>query len=277
MKSVTAPMLLLIACRGAYSQAADSRPAFEAASVRPAPAESMEGSSGWMRGGPGTNDPARFSCGNMSLASLLTRAYGIMRVQLSGPGWLDTEKFNIAAKVPQGATPAQFRLMLQDLLAERFKMTVRRETKEMMIYELVVGKNGPRVKESAAAPAPAEATEASPDQRVKDADGYPVFQAGESGGKVADHHGRMQYPRISMAQFASELSWAVGRPVKDGTALRGTYDFAVSWVPDSAPIDIAGPRLFAAIQDQLGLKVEQKKGLVDAVVIIHIEKAPTEN
>ena len=85
----------------------------------------------------------------MPLRALLVRAYGVKNYQVSEPGWMDSERFDVVAKVPDGATPEQFDLMLQKLLADRFRMTVHRETKELPIYALVVGKGGHKLKQSA--------------------------------------------------------------------------------------------------------------------------------
>src|SRR6185369_276003 len=105
------------------------------------------------RGGPGTPDPGRYTTENMSLSNLISTAYDLKRYQYSGPSWLDGERFDIVAKVPEGATKEQFRVMLQNLLAERFKVAVHREKKEMQVYELLVAKGGLKIKESVEEPA----------------------------------------------------------------------------------------------------------------------------
>src|ERR1039457_5492305 len=101
-----------------------------------------------MSGGPGTPDPGQLTYTNVSLKNILTNAYNVKGYQLSGPKWLDSERFDITAKIPMGATKEQFQLMLQNLLAERFKLTLHHETKELPMYALVVGKGGSKLKES---------------------------------------------------------------------------------------------------------------------------------
>ena len=101
-----------------------------------------------MRGGPGSPDPGQITYSNVSLKQVLTNAYGIKSYQVSGPKWLDSERFDIVAKIAMGATKEQFQMMLQNLLAERFKLAVHHETKELPIYALVVGKGGPKLKET---------------------------------------------------------------------------------------------------------------------------------
>ena len=87
------------------------------------------------------------------MKNVLTNAYGVKGFQISGPGWLDSERYDIVAKLPRGATKAEFMVMLQNLLAERFKLTLHREKKDLPMYALVVGKNGPKLKESVEDPA----------------------------------------------------------------------------------------------------------------------------
>ena len=101
-----------------------------------------------MRGGPGSPDPGQITYSNVSLKQVLTNAYGIKSYQISGPKWLDSERFDIVAKIAMGSTKEQFQMMLQNLLAERFKLAVHHETKELPIYALVVGKGGPKLKET---------------------------------------------------------------------------------------------------------------------------------
>lgn len=274
MKRVTLTILLALACLGASGQSADS---FEVASVKPAPPDPMDYHSGWAKGGPGSDDPTHFTSSNMSLTTLLMRAYGIKRFQLSGPSWLDTEYYDVAAKVPEGATREQFRLMLQNLLAERFKLTLHHQEKEMPIYELVIGKSGPKLKEAGAKDGRPETPPVGAAGDGKDRDGYPVFQPGENGTRVTDFHARIHYAQMSMDQLAVELSGHAGRTVRDATGLKGRYDIGLAWVSDRAPDDVSGPTLFSAIQDQLGLRLEAKRGPVDTLAINHIERVPTEN
>ena len=101
-----------------------------------------------MRGGPGSPDPGQITYSNVSLKNGSDDAYEVKGYQITGPKWLDSERFDIVAKIPKGATKEQFQMMLQNLLAERFKLTLHRETKELPIYALVVGKGGPKMKET---------------------------------------------------------------------------------------------------------------------------------
>src|SRR5580700_7935815 len=150
-----APVLLVLLSSvllGVTLLHAQTHPKFEVASVK----ASAPRDAGFLvvsiSGGPGTSDPGQFHCSNTSLQDLLQRAYGVsprdQRQRISGPGWMSTERFDIAAKVPAGATKEQFNLMLQNLLTERFQMVWHREEREIAGYALRVVKGGPKMKES---------------------------------------------------------------------------------------------------------------------------------
>lgn len=101
------------------------------------------------QGGPGSGEPGRVTYTFSTIRDLIADAYGVRRNQVSGePNWLDSRRFDVVAKVPEGATRDQVKLTLQNLLAERFKLTLHRETKELPIYALVVDAKGPRLKDS---------------------------------------------------------------------------------------------------------------------------------
>src|SRR6185312_4345924 len=136
----------------AQGQTADKSLTFEVASVKPAAPPSANGRGMIMfrapSGGPGTKDPGRINYPFISLKNLLMNAYDVKNYQITGPGWLDTERFDINATMPPETTKEQFRVMLQNLLAERFKVAIHRESKELPAYVLTVGKGGPKMKES---------------------------------------------------------------------------------------------------------------------------------
>src|SRR5947207_312669 len=138
-RTILSASLAVLSCGAAFGQAS---PSFEVASVKPAEAPSTPGMLRvGMRGGPGTPDPGQITYSNVSLKNVIMNAYNVKGYQITGPKWLDSERFDIVAKVPKGATKEEFRLMLQNLLAERFKLSLHHESKELPIYGLVVGKN----------------------------------------------------------------------------------------------------------------------------------------
>jgi uncharacterized protein (TIGR03435 family) len=187
-------------------------------------------------------------------------------------------RFNISAKIPDGTTRDQFQLMLQSLLVERFKMAIHWEKKEIQTYDLVVAKAGHKMKESIPepdAPASGAASEPKPDP-----EGFPILPSGtrpillEIGDHVA-----MRWAGETMDRLAVYLSAQLRTPVTDATGLKGKYDFTMRWISEgSTPrTDETAPNLFRAVQEQLGLRLQSKKGTVDILVVDHSEKTPTEN
>lgn len=282
MTRAVAVTTLLVFASVAYGQTADHQPAFEVVSIRPAPPPDPRGMTVGSHGGPGTDDPGLFICENCDLSGVVSWAYGIEGFQLSAPDWMRDQRFNLSAKVPLGATKEQFKLMLQNMLAERFKLSVHFDKKEMQRSELVVAKGGPKLKESAIAPPPKE-DGADPKPPEKPAEpksfmaknGYPAV-TGE-GMAMGYGRARMVYPRQTVEFLAGMLSGQLHHPVTNATGLSGKYDIALFWDMRGTSDPDAGPTLEAALQSQLGLKLEQKKGRVDIVVVDHAEKVPTEN
>jgi len=256
---------------------------FEVASVRPSVQQSERGIRIRIVGGPGTRDPGRFVTENFSLFTLITVAYNVERYQLSAPSWVNTARFDITAKVPDGATREQFRIMLQNLLAVRFKMALHREKREMTVYDLVVRGDRPKLKESVPG--------RDPLPRL-DKDGMPILPLTTRNGQS-----RLDVIDESMEQLAGRLSSQAERPVTDATGLKGKYDITLTWAREGirpaaegpAPLPPAGggvaadglsgddsvPGLFAALEQQLGLKLVPRKGLVEILTIDHVERAPT--
>ena len=278
---------------------AQSRMSFEAASVKRA--EQGRSGMGPLRGGPGTNSPGQLS-GTASLKALLMRAYELKDYQVAGPGWMDSERYEIAAKIPEGAGKQDVPPMLQALLAERFHLAVHRETRELPIYALVVAKNGPKFQES-----PAERSAAADLPKLtKGADGFPDLPKGadvpRSYEVVVGGSDGLMYKlwarRESMPQLADRLSSQLNRAVVDRTELAGEYDFALAWtmegaggvVPRTNPppdeIDMhsttvlsgaTGLSLFTALPEQLGLRLESRKGPLEMLIVDRVEKTPTAN
>src|SRR5262249_4874450 len=126
-RAFTGTFVMVLTCGGAFAQVADPMTQFEVASVKPSVPPAGRGP---MRvggtGGPGSKDPTRIQYENMSVTNLIVLAYDLKRYQYSGPSWLESERFDVTAKIPEGATREQFRVMMQNLLAERFKMVVHR-------------------------------------------------------------------------------------------------------------------------------------------------------
>jgi uncharacterized protein (TIGR03435 family) len=230
---------LALAAGAALGQTTAPGPEFEVASVKPAaPLDRGQILSGQAHVGMRI-DAARVDIGFMSLADLIRVAYRVKPYQVSGPDWMASERFDVLAKLPEGASREQVPEMLQALLADRFKLTVHRESKEHAVYALVVGKNGPKLKESApdadapAGGAPTAGYDANPQVRISGRGEN--TQVSISGGQFGTAHMSMgpdgtmhlEAPKMTMAAFADTLSRFFDRPVVDLTELKGTYQMAL--------------------------------------------------
>src|ERR1700723_117033 len=174
------------------AQTPDSQVVFEVATVKHGPPRDYN--VGGCDCGPGTRDPTRYAVTNYPMSSLLSIAYGISNYQLSGPAWLDEERFTITAKVPVGASKDQLKLMVRNLLIERFKLATHFEKKEVGGYQLVVAKGGPKL---AASLGDAKQND-DPDKRstplklTLDKEGYPELAPGRHYA-MAIAYGRARY------------------------------------------------------------------------------------
>lgn len=204
--------------------------------------------------------PNRLSDRCITLWGLLYNAFDIRPNDLLPglPGWADSATFDVEAKMgddtfaalqklPREQQTAQRQQMLQAILADRFKLAIHHETKEKPIYELVIAKGGPKL------------------------------IPGELQGGTSWSRGQLEVHGGPIASLAFILSDLVGRVVVDKTGLSGKYNIALKWTPDEQQGEAdSGPSIFAALQEQLGLKLESGRGPVDQIVVDHVEK-PTEN
>lgn len=174
----------------------------------------------------------------MTLKSLVMNAYGVKSFQIDCPAWLNSERFDITATLPPDTTKEQLRMMLQNLLAERFKLQIHRETRELQMYSLVVAKNGPKMKESVETPPPAEGAEAPlpppvPHGGIKfGPDGLPILPkpSGPLGGvsmMMMNGKVRMIGAKQSMEQLVQQFTGQLNRAVIDATGLTAKYDFTL--------------------------------------------------
>jgi uncharacterized protein (TIGR03435 family) len=291
MNRLAIPMALLAASCIAQAQQT-TKLEFEVASIKPSP-QPAGGARVVMgcRGGPGTKDPSLLVCENINLTSLVGMAYDVPYYATSEPDWLLVAHFDVRAVVPEGATKDQFAIMLQNLLAERFKLALHHEARDIRRYELTVAKGGPKFKESAPPPPSddSKAGAAPGGSPRRDQNGYPILRSG-MGMAIMGDKARLHWSQMTMGLLANQLSGQLGGPVADATDLAGKYDIDLYWVatsdlragaPGADPAGLAGdpggPTLEQALQEQLGLKLESKKGAVDFLMVDHIEKLPTEN
>jgi bla regulator protein blaR1 len=224
------------------------------------------------RGGASNSSPGRLSITCQSLRGLILQAYALFasgQANLSvaasntpiegGPGWINTERYEIDAKAESDASVGMMRgPMLQKLLEARFKLRLRRETREIPVYDLVVAKGGLKLPRSEIQSCPAE-------RRLSCFD---VLSDGRC----------MEIRNMSIEQFSkSVLAIFVDRPVIDKTGLTGLFDFRFQFTPDDTAENPEGlPSIYTAVQEQLGLKLEPARGPGEFLVIDHVER-PSEN
>jgi uncharacterized protein (TIGR03435 family) len=250
---------LLIPVSGLFAQAPAQRPkfdAFEVATIKPAvptPGRYMKMQSN-----------NRFYAKAYSVKYMIGAAFNLTQTAISGgPGWADSDTYDIVAGTPGEVRPTldEQMSMMRSLLADRFKLTFHTERKELPIFSLTVAKNGPKLKDSVTPEAPPELINV-----------------------VYPDHIKLPARNATIAQFASMMQRGVlDRPVADNTGLTGKYDFDLEWLPDESQFggklpkmapadDAAKPSLFAALQEQIGLRLQATKGPVETIVIDHVER-----
>jgi uncharacterized protein (TIGR03435 family) len=237
--------------------AADANPVFEVATIKPSD-PNRPGKLFSIRG-------SEVLTVNTTVNDLIVFAYGVHVRQIIGaPGWVSSDKFDITGKPEGGALPNlnQFKIMIQKLLTDRFGLVFHHEKRELTVYALTVGKNGPKLTKS-------ESTGTVPALLFRGLGNLPARNA-------------------TMEEFAGVMQGAVlDRPVVDQTGLRGRFDFQLQWTPDETQFEAlrgpgplptppegaeTHPDLFTAIQQQLGLKLESTKAPADVLVIDKVDK-----
>jgi uncharacterized protein (TIGR03435 family) len=253
--------VFLLAGAAAFHQVkpdTEPRLEFEVASVKPAKPGSEGGMIKPLPGGQ------TYIATNMPVKIMIKLMFHLNDRQISGgPGWLDTELYDVEAKADRPRTIDELHVMFQNLLIDRFNLQFHKETRTLPAYELVVDKSGPKLTDN---PSPENFD-------------IPVRPMG---------YGKMEATHCSMSYFSWLLAQRLDQPVIDQTGLTKFYDFKLEWTPEpppglagrpDAPANLPatnGPDLFTALREQLGLKLESRKGPVEVMVIDHIEK-PSEN
>jgi uncharacterized protein (TIGR03435 family) len=230
---------------------AQPRPEFEVATVKSSPPPSGD----TFNINLGTVRNGRLTMTNVSLSDCIKFAYGIVSDdQLSGPDWIKSKevRFDIVAQAPSDIPRDRILLMLRPLLAERLKLALHHEQKDLSYLGLIVGKNGPKIQPAKPGAAPGNSTV----------------------------RGRILANQMPLSVLATLLSRFERETVVDLTGLSGEFGFKLEWTPDDSlapPDGAAAPSLFTAVQEQLGLKLESRKGPLDVLVVDHAEKVPSEN
>jgi uncharacterized protein (TIGR03435 family) len=222
-------------------------PSFDVASVKlDPPADPQHENSDW------DDQPGTLTATGINLKAVIEKAYHIRDYQLEAPGWLNSERYDIAARWPATTPDSQFPLMLQSLLRERFKLTLHHEERQLPLLELRIAKGGPKLQ--------------------------PTKSPGDHSSTSSHQLGHLSAQNLNTDQIAEALTGGAGRPVLNKTGLAGHFDFELLCTPSDTPeSDTSGPSIFTAVQEQLGLKLLPAKGPIDILVIDHLEKIPTEN
>jgi uncharacterized protein (TIGR03435 family) len=241
--------LLALVCVPALPAQQD---AFAVATIRPSAAEVRFEHDGSTETSPGT-----LRMRDVSVQTCIKWAYGVQSSQISGPDWIDSDKFDITAKADSPATDEQMKRMMQTLLADRFKLSFHHQNKEMKAFVLTVAKGGAKVHPAA-----------GPDAKS--------FHQNSANGSVVKS--------MTIREWGDYISDPLHSPVVDETGLAGKYDFVIDftpYLPDAA--HNMGPDrpdatsiLMAAMEGELGIKMESRKTEVEVMVIDHVEK-PSEN
>ena len=284
--------MLTISC-ALMAQTPAAEPEFEVASIKPS---APPGAGGQVQVGFHL-DGARLTCTYFSLRDYLRIAYRVKEHQILGPDWMTSARFDIAATLPSGVSPAKVPEMMQKLLADRFGIALHRDSKEFPVYALVVGKGGPKMQESkdsegAAAPRPIV------DVKATGGAGGTMLDLG-NGSFFSFADNKIQAGKLSMTAFADSLARYVDLPVIDMTELTGNFDFKIEFTPEdyrgmliraaigagvALPPELVrqtmesgtGDSVFAAVQT-LGLKLDRRKAPLPVLVIDKAEKLPTAN
>jgi uncharacterized protein (TIGR03435 family) len=266
-------------------------PEFEVASIKPA-------APGLERVDLGYHiDGAMVSCRALSLRDLMRLAYNVKDYQIVAPAWLAENRFDLSARLPDGAKPEQIRDMIKSLLAERFHLKTHTDSKEFPVYALVLGKGGSRLKDSA--PDTPEQADEKPATNVSasgSAQGVNISLGKGAYFTFADN--KIQGQRLLMASFADVLARFMDKPVVDMTGLTGRYDFTLNLtqedylamqirsavaagvtLPPQALrlLDVpSGDSLHSAL-DGVGLRLDSRKAPLDVLVVDQADKTPTDN
>jgi uncharacterized protein (TIGR03435 family) len=292
-------VLVFAGVAGLVSAQNPARPQFDAASFKPAQAGPGVQS---FKGGPGTSDPGRISWSKAPLRQILIRAFGVTTDQISGPDWIDSERYEIIATMPPATTADDLKVMLQGLLAERLGLAVHHESRNLPVYLLTIAKGGSKLKASAAPGA--DDTGATPGSHYSvGPDGCPVLPAGFHGsdahidaqGMECDSYGGSTISDLAR-QVAGLMKLGQGLRqsphVVDNTGLEGAFDFKLRF-----HLQLVGPAMAAALAtdgsagdplgdnmasltkalEQLGLSLRKTTEPVDVVVIDKIDRVPLAN
>ena len=290
MRALRSFSFAVFACAAAFGQPKPARPEFEVASIKPSPPQAPN------QAAVGVHiDGAQFRCNYFTFKDYIGLAYRMRPTQITGPEWITTEHFDIAAKIPAGVKTDQLQEMLQTLLEDRFQLKFHRETKDFAVYALVLAKGGLKI------------TPLTTDAEEAEGSAFDVTATGGAAGVTINFgksssfalgNNKFSIRKLSLTQFADALTRFADRTVVNLTDSPGKYDFEVEMTPEdyramlirsaiNAGITLppqalmmlegqSGESFFMALQT-IGLKVEPRKAPLECLVVDKVAKAPTEN
>jgi uncharacterized protein (TIGR03435 family) len=271
-----------------------ARPSFEVASIRPsAPGPPQQGVAG------ARIDGAQFRTAYLTLKDYIGVAYRLKLYQISGPDWIGTDRFDVAATLPEGTLPAQVPSMMETLLEERFQLKVHREKKEFPIYALEIAKGGLKMTEAPRSPELENADPRAPQEFTGGGSNQGVSINLGPGSSVSFSNNKFEAKRLTMPSLAGTLERFLDRPIVDMTDLKGSYDFSIDVTADDyramlirsavvagvvLPPDVlrfldsaSSPESLFDGLAKLGLKLEPRRAPLDVLVIDGALRMPTEN
>ena len=281
-------LVLIATCTFPFGQ---TRPEFEVVSIKPAVDQIQQGGAGLHI------DGSQVGLTSLSMKDIVGMAYQVKPNQIFGPDWISSQRYNIAAKIPDGGSQNQVREMIQSLLGDRFQMKMHREKRDFQVYALGAGKNGVKM------------TALPPDPDSDNSRPAPIAAGGfgsENGVAMTLGNGStlslgatsFDAKKLSMAQLAELLTRFMDRPVVDSTGLNGQYDFSLQLTPEDRTALLVRSAINAGITlppqamraldsgsnaslttslEKLGITLQSTRAPLDVIVIDSILKTPTEN
>ena len=270
------------------------RPAFEVATIRPsvnAPRQAVAAA--------GRTDGAQFRIAGLTIRDYISVGYAVKLNQISGPDWITTDRYDIAATLPDGSRPDQVPVMMQTLLEDRFELKTHRETKEFPVYALRISSGGLKMTEDPRDPGAEQADAKAPQTFTRQGSGQGISLDLGGGSSFNFANNKFEAKKVTMASLAGMLERFLDRPVVDLTGVNGSYDVAFDLTPEDYRVMLiraataaglvmspealrvldgspAPASLFEGL-NRFGLKLEPYKAPLDMLVVDSVRKTPTEN
>jgi len=270
------------------------RPAFEVATIRPsvnAPRQAVAAA--------GRTDGAQFRIAGLTIRDYISMGYAVKLNQISGPDWITTDRYDIAATLPDGSRPDQVPVMMQTLLEDRFELKTHRETKEFPVYALRISSGGLKMTEDPRDPGAEQSDAKAPQTFTRQGSGQGISLDLGGGSSFNFANNKFEAKKVTMASLAGMLERFLDRPVVDLTGVNGSYDVAFDLTPEDYRVMLiraataaglvmspealrvldgspAPASLFEGL-NRFGLKLEPYKAPLDMLVVDSVRKTPTEN